>query len=80
MVAGSHRAIQEPWHVAMLYLEWDARKERSNVERHGVDFTEASTVFGDPMESTVPDPEVARQPRQLQPKVFESTPRVSIDS
>ena len=41
----------------MLYFEWDARKERSNVEKHGVDFAEASTVFGDPMECTVPDPD-----------------------
>lgn len=41
----------------MLRFEWDARKERSNVEKHGVDFAEASTVFGDPMELTVADPD-----------------------
>ena len=41
----------------MLYFEWEARKKRSNVEKHGVDFAEASTVFGDPMECTVPDPD-----------------------
>lgn len=25
--------------------------------KHGVDFAEASTVFGDPFEQTIPDPE-----------------------
>lgn len=32
-------------------------KECANVEKHGVDFMEASTVFGDPFERTVPDPD-----------------------
>ena len=32
----------------MLYFEWEARKEGSNVKKHGVDFAEASTVFGTP--------------------------------
>ena len=32
-------------------------KERSNVEKHGVDFTEAATVFGDPLELTIADPD-----------------------
>lgn len=41
----------------MLYFEWDARKERSNARKHGVDFAEASTVFGDPLECTIPDPD-----------------------
>jgi len=38
-------------------FEWDPDKERSNIERHGVDFTEAATVFGDPLELTIPDPD-----------------------
>jgi uncharacterized protein len=36
-------------------FEWDPDKERSNIERHGVDFTEAATVFGDPLELTISD-------------------------
>ena len=40
-----------------MEFQWDPDKERSNVEKHGVDFTEAKTVFGDPLELTVPDPE-----------------------
>jgi uncharacterized DUF497 family protein len=34
---------------------WDPDKERSNIERHGVDFTEAATVFGDMFEQTISD-------------------------
>ena len=39
-----------------LNFEWDARKARSNAEKHGVSFFEASTVFGDPDSVTIPDP------------------------
>jgi uncharacterized protein len=38
-------------------FDWDPDKERSNIEKHGVDFTEAATVFGDPLELTIPDPD-----------------------
>jgi uncharacterized protein len=38
-------------------FEWNPDKERSNIERHGVDFTEAATVFGDPLELTISDPD-----------------------
>ena len=38
-----------------MEFEWDPDKERSNIERHGVDFTEAATVFGDPLELTISD-------------------------
>jgi uncharacterized DUF497 family protein len=38
-------------------FEWDPDKERSNIEKHGVDFTEPATVFGDPSELTISDPD-----------------------
>ena len=38
-----------------MEFEWDGEKERANVEKHGVDLAEASTVFGDPFEITIPD-------------------------
>jgi uncharacterized DUF497 family protein len=41
----------------MVEFEWDPDKERSNIERHSVDFTEAATVFGDPLELTIADPD-----------------------
>jgi len=40
-----------------LTFEWDLRKARSNLAKHGVGFEEASTVFGDPLSLTIPDPE-----------------------
>ena len=39
-----------------MEFEWDPDKERTNIERHGVDFTEAATAFGDPLEVTISDP------------------------
>ena len=41
----------------MITFEWDAAKARANAERHGVTFEEAITVFGDPLSSTIPDPD-----------------------
>jgi uncharacterized DUF497 family protein len=40
-----------------LTFEWDPEKARSNVAKHGIDFPEAATVFGDSLSLTVPDPE-----------------------
>lgn len=39
-----------------LSFEWDDRKAKSNLAKHGVSFEEASTVFGDPLSLTIPDP------------------------
>ena len=38
-------------------FEWDAAKARDNIEKHGVDFEEASSAFFDPLSLTIPDPE-----------------------
>ena len=40
-----------------MKFEWDAKKERENVEKHGVPFQEASTVFGDALGATISDPD-----------------------
>ena len=40
-----------------ITFEWDSRKARSNLVKHGVGFDEASTVFGDSVSLTIPDPE-----------------------
>jgi len=40
-----------------MEFEWDARKGRINLEKHSVSFDEATTVFGDPLAGTIPDPE-----------------------
>jgi uncharacterized DUF497 family protein len=39
-----------------LVFEWDARKAARNLRKHGVSFGEASTVIGDPLSRTIPDP------------------------
>lgn len=36
---------------------WDSRKAESNRRKHGVTFDEATTVFGDPLTGTIPDPD-----------------------
>jgi uncharacterized DUF497 family protein len=41
----------------MAEFEWDPDKERSDIERHGVAFTEAATGFGDALELTISDPD-----------------------
>ncbi len=38
-------------------FEWDTAKSSGNLVKHGVDFAEAMTVFGDPFEITVGDPD-----------------------
>ena len=40
----------------MLTFEWDNRKAGANLSKHGISFTEASTVFGDAAAITIPDP------------------------
>jgi uncharacterized protein len=41
--------------MAPLQFEWDPRKAAANLRKHGVDFAEATTVFGDPLSLTIPD-------------------------
>ena len=41
----------------MLQFEWDPAKAESNLKKHGVDFGEAATAFGDPLSLTISDPE-----------------------
>ena len=36
-----------------MQFEWDPEKAESNVTKHGVSFEEASSVFGDPLATTV---------------------------
>ncbi|MGH7216843.1 MAG: BrnT family toxin [Nitrospiraceae bacterium] len=40
-----------------LRFEWDPAKDAANQDKHGVSFEEASTVFGDPLATTVDDPD-----------------------
>ena len=40
----------------MIY-EWNAAKARANLQKHGVSFEEAATVFLDPLALTFSDPD-----------------------
>ena len=40
-----------------MQFEWDPAKAAENAAKHRVEFTEAITVFGDPLELTIPDPD-----------------------
>src|SRR5438477_13094885 len=50
-----------------LSFEWDETKAKSNLAKHGVSFegaTRASTVFGDPLSLTIPDPAHSQRERR----------------
>jgi uncharacterized protein len=40
-----------------MRFSWDPKKAASNLNKHGVSFEEAVTVFGDPLSDTFPDPD-----------------------
>jgi len=40
-----------------MKFTWDPPKADENLRAHGVSFQEATTVFGDPLAGTIPDPD-----------------------
>jgi uncharacterized DUF497 family protein len=40
-----------------MEFEWDSGKATSNQRTHGIGFSEASTISGDPFEVTISDPD-----------------------
>lgn len=40
-----------------MFFEWDPDKAAANLEKHGVAFEEAATVFDDPLADTFDDPD-----------------------
>jgi uncharacterized DUF497 family protein len=40
-----------------VQFEWDPSKADENARKHGVTFSEAVSVFGDPLELVIPDPD-----------------------
>lgn len=40
-----------------MQFEWDPKKERANVRKHGVTFDEAMTIFFDPLAAIHDDPD-----------------------
>jgi uncharacterized DUF497 family protein len=48
-----------------MEFEWDPNKAARNLRKHGVSFTEAATVFDDPLSVTVPDPDHSTDEERL---------------
>jgi uncharacterized protein len=40
-----------------MKIEWDSKKAKSNLKKHGVSFEEAATALSDPMAATGIDPD-----------------------
>ena len=40
-----------------MEFEWDPKKDAKNLRKHKVPFSEAATVFGDPLAVTMRDPD-----------------------
>ena len=40
-----------------MNIEWDTKKAKSNLRKHGVSFEEAATALSDPMAATGVDPD-----------------------
>lgn len=48
-----------------MEFEWDPEKATGNAEKHSVEFTGAMTVFGDPLEVTIADPDHSDDERRF---------------
>lgn len=46
-------------------VEWDPDKAERNLVKHGVSFSEAATVLGDPLSITLPDPDHSTDEERL---------------
>jgi uncharacterized DUF497 family protein len=61
-----------------VQFKWEPEKAASNLAKHGVSFEEASTVFGDPLATTVPDPDHSRDDEHLPTAGMSNKQRVVI--
>jgi len=51
----------------MLIFEWDLKKAKTNLEKHGVSFEEASSAFRDNLSLTIDDPLHSNDEKRLVP-------------
>ena len=51
--------------VAKYDVEWDENKNRLNQKRHHITFEEAATIFADPLEVMIDDPEHSYDERRF---------------
>ena len=38
-----------------MKFEWDREKEKINIKKHGISFSDAQNVFNDPLQLSIPD-------------------------
>lgn len=48
-----------------MTFTWDPKKAQTNLRKHGIDFREAATTFGDPLSVTFPDEEHSASERRF---------------
>lgn len=46
-----------------MHFDWDDRKDKSNLRKHGIDFDTASLAFDDPLHLLIPNREVDGEER-----------------
>lgn len=63
-----------------MEFAWDETKLRANLRKHGVAFAEASTVFGDPLEVTISDPDHSVAERRFLSMELSATGRLLVIS
>ena len=44
-------------YIKWVDFEWDPKKDKANIQKHGVSFREAVTVLYDPLAKVAPDPD-----------------------
>ena len=63
-----------------MQFEWDPEKAVKNASRHRIEFAEAITVFGDPLEVVIPDPDHSQGERRFLSMGQSSTGRLLVVS
>ena len=48
-----------------MTFTWDPKKAQANLRKHGLDFREAATIFGDSLSVTFPDEEHSASERRF---------------
>ena len=48
-----------------MQFEWDTKKAAYNLAKHGISFSDAATVFGDPLAGTILDPRHSVEERRF---------------
>ena len=59
-----------------MNFEWDPQKDAVNQRKHGIDFRQASTVFGDQFALTISDPDHSVEEQRFLTTGYSSSQRL----